>query len=159
MAKNHKVSKFSETKRVGKFGIIGVINTALDFLIYNVMFSVFNLAPVPANIVAATFAMTFSFFANKRYVFQERYGNIWRQAASFIIVTVLALYVIQNIVIYFLTEIWNGPLDLIYNTAKVVGLDKTFTQEFVFNNGAKVIATGFSMVWNYLLYKKIVVRR
>jgi hypothetical protein len=57
-----------------------------------------------------------------------------------------------------LTEFWQFPLNLAYDIVGVFGLDKIFSQSFVINNGAKVIATLFSLTWNYLMYKKVVFR-
>lgn len=159
MPKNTKNTALAQTKQVGKFGLVGIINTLLDFGVYNIMFSLVGLKPIPANLIAATVAMTFSFIANKRFVFDQKAGSVLRQAALFLLVTATALYVIQNIVIYGLTELWLWPLELAYDIVGSLGLSGALSQEFVVNNGAKAIATGFSMVWNYLLYKKVVFKK
>ena len=99
--------------------------------------------------------MTFSFFANRHVVFKTEKSHKF-QVINFIIVTMFGLYVIQTIVIYFLTTIWTWPLELAYNVVTLVGLDAIFSEQFVIINGAKVVATIFTIVWNYIMYKKVV---
>lgn len=152
-------SALAETKRVGKFGIVGIINTIIDFGLFNILIGVFELARIPANIISTTCAMIFSFIANKRFVFGSNEKRVLRQAVLFLLVTAFGLYVIQNLVIYFLTEVWLAPLDFAYDIVTALGLGKTFSHEFVINNGAKVIATLFSLTWNYLLYKRVVFKK
>lgn len=156
---NQKSPKLSETKRVGKFGLIGVINTVIDFAIYNFMISVVGFSVIAANVVAVTFAMTFSFFANKKFVFSNNSKDVARQAVLFLAFTAFGLYIIQNVIIYGLTEVWTWPLEVGKNIVHGIGLENTFSQEFIYNNGAKAIAIGFTMVWNYLTYKKFVFKK
>lgn len=151
----------AETKQVGKFGLVGIINTAIDFTLYNLFISILG-APataiklITANLISTTSAMSFSFIANKTFVFKFRRGNVWRQIALFFITTAFGLYVIQNGVIYLLTKIWSGPLDLGYEIFTFIGLDSVFSEQFFIANAAKVIATVFSFSWNYMMYKKVV---
>lgn len=149
-------SKLSETKQVGKFGLVGIINTLLDFALFNLFIIYFGFGRIPANVISTTAAMTFSFFANKSFVFGNRSRRVWVQAALFLVITAFGLYVIQNAVIYTLTELWHYPLSLAYDVVTFLGLDRIFSETFVVNNGAKVIATLFSMTWNYIMYKKVV---
>ena len=157
MAKQTKnKSVYQETKQVGKFGAVGIINTVLDFALYNLLIALAGFPVIPANLVSTTFAMMFSFTANKAFVFHSKSSNLLRQAILFLVITMIGLYVIQNGVIYTLTNLWSWPLEFGYSIVILLGLADTFSREFVFNNGAKIIATVFSMTWNYLLYKKAV---
>ena|SRR5687767_12645203 len=150
-----KTSAIVETKRVGKFGLVGILNTVIDFVLFNVFINV-GVYRIMANVLSTTVAMTFSFIANKSWVFGARRGSVLRQAVLFLAVTAFGLYVIQNLVIYGLTEVWLTPLQLAYDLVDLLGLDAVFGEQFVINNGAKAVATVFSMTWNYLLYKKLV---
>lgn len=153
-----KNTALSETKRVGKFGLIGILNTVIDFALFNVFIN-FGLYRIAANIISTTVAMSFSFVANKSWVFRAKQGNLLKQAGLFLLVTAFGLYIIQNLVIYFLTEVWLSPLMLGYDLVGVFGLDGVFSQQFVIDNGAKAVATLFSLVWNYALYKKVVFKK
>src|SRR5687767_13839867 len=148
-----KNQTLAETKRVGKFGLIGILNTLIDFALFNVFINL-GIYRIIANLISTTVAMSFSFTANKSWVFRSKQGSVVRQATLFLAVTAFGLYVIQNLVIYSLTELWLGPMDLAFDVVKLLGLDNLFSHEFVINNGAKAVATLFSLTWNYLLYKK-----
>lgn len=144
----------TEVKRVGKFGAVGIANTLIDFGLYNLLTSL-GLSYVAANLPSTTVAMTFSYLANQRLVFKSQRRSL-AQAALFFIVTAFGLWVIQNGIIHFLTEVWTGPLDLAVDIVRAVGLGEVFSAEFVIKNGAKVTATLASLIWNYLWYKKVV---
>ena len=145
-----------EGKQVGKFGITGIINTLIDFAVFNLAFGVLGWAAIPAHLLSTTLAMMFSFIANKTYVFGSRSRQVLVQAALFVLVTAAGLYLIQTGVLTFLLFVWEAPLALAYTGVTVLGLDGLLSQDFVFNNAAKIVATVFSMVWNYLLYRNVV---
>jgi putative flippase GtrA len=150
-----KNPSFGETKRVSKFGLIGVLSTLIDFTLFNILIYL-GIYRIIANVFSTTIAMAFSFTTNKSWVFRSKQGNVLRQALMFLGVTAFGLYVIQNIVIFFLTEVWLAPLNLAYNIVAFIGLQEVFSKTLVANNGAKATATLFSLTWNYLLYKRLV---
>ena len=153
-----KSTALAETKRVGKFGIVGILNTLIDFAIYNLGISLLRLPVIGANLISTTVAMSFSFIANKTFVFGSKDRRVFSQAVAFVTITAIGLYVIQNGVIFILKYRWSWPLDTGYNIVKAIGLD-SLNRDFVINNGAKAIGTLFSLTWNYLLYKKVVFTR
>jgi glycosyltransferase involved in cell wall biosynthesis len=125
-----------------RFGAIGLLNTALDFgLLF--LFTSFGLASTTANTISTGIALVFSFFANKNYTFKEKKGNQWRQIVLFFIVTLFGLWVIQNITI-----------DILKPWLMSMGVGEGLSL-FV----AKSVATAFSMVWNYILYDRVVFRK
>lgn len=148
------IKKAFEFRRV-RFLSIGAINTVIDFVALNILVIGFGVPKIPANIMSVSVAMTFSFFANRHIVFKSQ-NKSKTQALKFVAITVFGLYVIQTSVIYFLTEVWHWPLDVAYEIIQAIGLGGVFSHEFVVVNGAKVIATIFTLVWNYTLYKKVV---
>ncbi|MEX0932044.1 MAG: GtrA family protein [Candidatus Saccharimonadales bacterium] len=159
MVKKGKSGNLNETTReVGKFSMVGVLNTLIDFGIYNLLTVVMGFALIAANLVSTTVAMSFSFIANKTFVFGSRGGNVLKQAILFLLVTAFGLYVIQNAIIYSLVEFWQWPLDFAYTMVELLKLDGVFSREFVVANGAKALASIISLVWNYILYKKVVFR-
>ena len=146
----------AEIRRVGKFGLVGIINTLLDFSIFNFMLAVVHLAAVPANIISTTCAMFFSFFANKQVVFKQQKGSLLRQMVVFYGVTAFGLYVLQTGMVHLLTTDWRAPLELVANVVRSVGLGKVLSHELIVANGAKAIGTVLSLTWNYLMYKFVV---
>jgi putative flippase GtrA len=144
----------AEITRVGKFGLVGILNTLIDFTGYNVLSSIVGLSLVQSNIISTSIAMIFSFTANKKVVFKKNKGSFAKQAVAFFIVTAFGLYVIQTGTIKLLTDVWLAPVTLglaVAHSLNIVGHD-----QFLAKNGAKAIATVLSLTWNYIMYKKVV---
>jgi putative flippase GtrA len=141
-------------KHVGKFGAVGVLNTLLDFVIYNVLSSRAGLSLVQSNIISTTIAMAVSFVANKKLVFKKHDGHVGKQAGLFLAVTAFGLYVLQTGTIHLLTEVWLYPMNVFMNIAHFLGIQNH--DAFLIKNGAKAIATVISLSWNYIMYKKVV---
>ncbi len=144
----------AEIKRLGKFGAVGILNTGLDFGLYNLLSSSLGLSLIQANILSTTAAMGFSFVANKKLVFKHHAGSFWRQAAVFLAITAFGLYVIQTGTILLLTDLWVWPVRTAIHLFHWFGL--TGHDNFLIKNTAKAIATALSLSWNYVMYKKVV---
>jgi putative flippase GtrA len=153
---NPSRSGTAEVKRVGKFGIVGILNTGIDFALFNVIGHFANLTPVLANLISTTCAMGFSFAANKTMVFARKEGSLIKQAAVFYIVTAFGLYVLQTGTIHILTHVWTGPVNTVVTLSHTLGLSHYLTDRFIANNSAKAAGTILSLTWNYLTYKRIV---
>ena len=126
-------------RKIVRFGLIGGINTAIDFGILFVLKQL-GLQIVMSNIISTTVAFIFSFFMNKNFAFESKNGNVRREFILFVLVTLFGLWVIQNIIIWLLMPIL-GNFGMNENTALLI---------------AKLAATVVSMVWNYLLYDRLV---
>lgn len=125
-----------------RFGIVGVANTALDFAILFLLVGL-GLDKIPANYISTGISFIFSFFVNKSFTFKSKGGNVKKQFAYFIIVTIIGLWVIQPLVITATTTLLSGT-----GWASAVIL---FT--------AKIIATVASLIWNYLFYSRLVFKK
>jgi putative flippase GtrA len=144
----------SEVERISRFGLIGVFNTLVDFLIFNALSSkAVGMSKVWANTVSTTVAMILSFLLNRNFVF-DGHGNEVEQAVLFFVVTAFGLYVLQNGIIYLFTEYlkWPSRLTARLTASKHIPLDS----DFVLKNGAKALGTIVSLTWNYILYGRIV---
>lgn len=122
-----------------RFGIVGLANTALDFILLFLFVSL-GLDKIPANYLSTGLSFIFSFFVNKKFTFRSKSGNAKKQFAIFLVVTMFGLWVIQPLVIagvstLLLSTGWSSAIVL-----------------FV----AKVLATVASLVWNYLFYSRLV---
>jgi len=121
-----------------RFGLVGGANTAIDFGLFFTLHSL-GLPIAGANIISTTTAFCFSFVANKKYTFKS-HGNIKREMFLFVIVTLFGLWVLQNIVIQLI--LWPlGATGLASETSLLI---------------AKVVATLVSLVWNYIMYSRVV---
>lgn len=143
-----------ETSRIGRFGLVGLFNTVLDFSLLNILVRL-ALPDVVANIISTGTAMIFSFLLNRRWVFKSGEKNLVRQTILFVIVTIIGLWGLQSLVIAG-ADVWTAPTDLAVNISHLLRLDAIFSDDFVRLNFKKGIATGVSLVWNYVLYRKVV---
>ena len=142
---------------LAKFGLVGILNTVIDFGIFNVLTNKkIGWKKIPANLVSTTTAMIVSFALNRGFVFHATAGNIYAQTAEFFAVTAFGLYVLQNLVIWFLLDVWEWPVDLAWKIVCLVKLDKRMSHDFVRKNAAKAAATLVSLTWNYLMFSFIV---
>ena len=130
--------KKHETKL--RFGLIGGLNTLLDFGLLFAFSSILGVPKLFANILSTSVAFVFSFFANKKYTFKSNSKNIVREIALFTIVTLFGLWVLQGTVLYIVVPI-----------LVQLGLSEAMSL-FV----AKLLATIVSLIWNYLLYSRVV---
>lgn len=144
----------SEVKRIGKFGVVGIINTLIDFTIYNLLSSKTTLTLIQSNLISTSVAMIFSFWANRSLVFESRKGNPVKEAIIFFVVTAFGLYVLQNGIIHILTVDWTGPVHLATRIVHSIGLSGKLSDSFVIKNSAKLAGIVVSLTWNYLTYKK-----
>lgn len=147
----------SEIKRVGKFGLVGVINTLIDFIVYNTELKYLAIGKELAKAISATLAMIFSFFANKSAVFQDKQKAVGLQAVKFFAITAVNIYIIQLAVIYVVKKSFLIPLA--DSTAKLLHLAAIFTPDFMSKNVPFFSAILIGLVWNYLMYKKVVFKK
>ncbi len=128
--------------QIGRFAIVGTINTAIDFgLLFLLTF--LGLPKIAANTVSTGSAFVFSFFANKKYTFKSTNKNIKYEIISFIIITLFGLWVLQNGIIWLITSL----------------IKNIVSQEQLALFAAKLLATAVSLVWNYCLYDKVVFKK
>jgi putative flippase GtrA len=145
--------------QVGKFGIVGILNTAIDFGIFNALSgSRLKVAKVPANICSTTVAMVFSFFANRDAVFHAGTGNPFTQALLFFLITGFGLYVLQTGVLYLLMYRWEWPTNLVDRLLKLSNRTQNAAVDLVLRNSAKAAGTVVSLIWNFFMYKYVVFR-
>jgi len=130
-------------KQIVAFGIVGSINTLSDFLLFNLFFAVAGLPLFVANVMAVSIVMSLSLFLNRKFVFKTSGPARAAQAAKFIGVTMIGLYVVQNIGIFL-------ALNVLNSAHMLSGL---LANEVVQANIAKAIGVVGSATWNFTLYK------
>lgn len=125
-----------------RFAVVGGANTALDFAILFIL-TFAGLDKIVANYISTGASLIFSFFVNKSFTFKHKAGNAKKQFVLFLVITLIGLWVIQPVIIWGVTS----------TLASVV------TNEAVNLFIAKLIATVTSLIWNYLLYSRIVFKK
>ncbi len=125
-----------------RFAVVGGANTAIDFIVlFALTFA--GVDKIVANYASTSVALIFSFFANKSFTFKNKSGNAKKQFVLFLIITLAGLWALQPIIIWISTTTL-AP----YISNEAVNL-------FI----AKLIATVASLVWNYLLYSRLVFKK
>ena len=123
-----------------RFGLAGVINTLIDIGALNLLVIVVGAPLVISNAISTTLAMTGSFVLNKKAVFRND-GWSRRQVILFIVVTASGLWIVQTaIVVWAYLLLGSLPEELRLNVAKAIGIV-------------------FSLLWNYIWYKRVVFRQ
>lgn len=131
-----------KNNKIIRFGIVGAINTALDFGLL-LLFTHLGLPKIVSNTLSTGLAFIFSFFANKKYTFRSSSGNVKREIALFTIVTLFGLWVLQNGVIWLISPLCAA---LLHNESLALLT-------------AKLAGTIVSLTWNYLTYDILVFRK
>lgn len=168
---NH--SDHKEVRQVGRFAIVGVLNTIVDFAILNIL--VVTILPktlvlgsvtifgtnytitglVLAGVISGTVSMINSFIFNSFYTFKARNVDALH-AAYFFILTIIGVYIFRPILLKFFSDIWTWPVNFAYHMA--IFLHLPLNESFVVSNGALAATILFVLVYNYLAYKYIVFR-
>jgi len=130
--------------QLAKFALVGVLNTVIDFGVLNFLIAITTttsgIGIIFINAISFLTAVINSYFWNKEWVFTAgKKGNF----ATFFIVTLIGLSINTGIV-YTLTT---------YIPPVIV------SSETLWANLAKVLATGISLVWNFMGYKLIVFKK
>ena len=122
-----------------RFLVVGAVNTALDFGLL-IGLTGLGLASIPANFISTAVAFLFSFSANRRYTFQATSGHVGKQITLFIVVTFFGLWAIQPVIILLVEP-------------QIISLGSS---EWIALITAKLLATIVTMVWNFVLYSRVV---
>jgi len=107
---------------LSKFGVIGAVNTVLDFVIFNALHFGFGVGPLSSQAVAMVVAATSSYFMNRHWTFAKRArSGMRREYTLFFLLNLVGLVILEACIA--LTHYGLG-LDSVaaLNAAKLVGL-------------------------------------
>lgn len=130
-------------RQFAKFVIIGGINTGIDFLILNFLMYVTGISNGSElfilNSISFSIAVINSYFMNRRWTFQDKtkLEQTPVKFSQFFIISVIGL-VINGLVLTSITTLIPAPFGL---------------SHALWANIAKLMATGFSLIWNFIGYK------
>ena len=138
-----------ELVRFLKFCVVGIIGTAIDFGLLNLLYNVLGVHQVLANTVSVSAATVSNYTWSRFWVYPEtRHQRGARKFVQFVIVSLVALAL--NTSILWGTDRWflgeSGLLGgLVGPVAGWAGLEHSVFS----SNAAKVIATGIVLFWNF----------
>ncbi|TXH00934.1 MAG: GtrA family protein [Candidatus Moraniibacteriota bacterium] len=139
-------------KQFSKFIIVGGINTGIDFSVLNVLifftFFTFGLQLFVLNCISFSVAVVNSYFMNKRWTFKEAAAGLASKDSSvqfsqFFVVSLIGI-TINGLILTGITTYITAPFGL---------------SEQLWANFAKLVATGASLVWNFVGYKLFVFKK
>jgi len=142
-----------EAAQVGRFGIVGILNTLVDIVLYNILFAVFAVPSATAGIISGTLAMINSFIFNQRFTFRTQKVDT-KHIVYFFFITGFGIYVIRPVILSFLTKTWLWPSQIVYDVTSALRLP--LSAEFDRNNFALAVAIVLVLGYNYIMYKKFV---
>lgn len=122
-----------EAVRFGKFLVVGIINTSVTYAVY--MFLRFcSLSPETSNAVGYMAGVVNSFIWNKRWVFQTKDTNVYREIISFFIVFGVCYFTQFYAFSFMLYNLnWNEFLSQFIGMAIYTLLNFIFNRLFSFN--------------------------
>lgn len=143
-----------ELGQILRFALVGVSNFLVDLIIYNLLLRFTpSTSVVLAGIISGTAAMINSFIFNKSFTFKTK-NLSGAKIVLFFVITAFGLYAIRPIILYFFTQVWLWPSQLLYDITSSLRLP--FSQEFDTRNLALLIAIAVVLVYNYLSYKYLI---
>ncbi|HLC95384.1 MAG TPA: GtrA family protein [Patescibacteria group bacterium] len=140
---------FKLFKQFSKFVIVGGINTGIDFFILNVLmyFTGFasGLGLFFLNSISFSVAVVNSYFMNKHWTFQDKTKSEQEpiKFSRFFVISIIGIVI---------------------NGAVLTSITTFITPLFgisvlLWANIAKLMATGFSLIWNFIGYKFFVFKK
>jgi len=112
-------------KQFIKFAIVGVINTAIDWLVYWAIISLFSVSAQNLKQIAKAFSFivsaTGSFIMNRKWTFESTNKKIYIEASKFFIISIFGLFA-NNVIFYFVTAKlkFSDIIGLIFATALIM---------------------------------------
>jgi putative flippase GtrA len=159
--KKTKVSKEAQktVKQGAKFGVVGVSNTLIDYILFMVITTAFN---VPLHqtylvkFISGPVAMLNSFFWNRRWTFQSK-AAIAPAGAKFLAVNLTGVFMIRPFLLWVFTVPAVALGEFGFQVAQAMGivglLPDTVTPDWMVKTVAFGMATVIGAVWDFFLYK------
>ena len=127
-----------------RFLMVGGINVAIDFAVFNLYGKREGVSTVRKNLVSTAIAMSFSFFANSIFVFPLAPDGKGAVAIRFLIASCFSAFLVQTFVLVVLNR-WRL-------LGSLVGESRLATKSALVNV-QKGIACVAGMTSNFILYK------
>ena len=137
----------------GKFVLVGIINTGVDFLILNLEMKLTGITSggyiFLLNVISFSVATANSYFLNKFWTFQDK-GNSNESVkfSQFFAVSFVGI-IINSTIVYLMTSFFAPFLGI----SAILTLATGKNIQSLWANFAKLAATGISLVWNFIGYK------
>lgn len=140
-------------KRLNRFLLVGVVNTAFNFAILNLSFYEFKTSRVVSSIIATGCVAVVSFYLNHNFVFQHK-EHSWRQPVYFLAVMLSGTMLIHNSIFALSSWIISKHTEGLLGFIGLFGLH--VSGNFMNINVSNIIGSLSSRLWNYNGYRLLV---
>ena len=135
-------------EQIWRFVVIGIINTGIDFLILNALMYFTGIREgnglIPLNIISFSAAVINSYLLNKRWAFKDNSStDSAKKFSIFLVVSIIGVAINTAVL-----RLVSTNIDPLFGLSQALWV-----------NLAKVVATGVSLVWNFIGYKLIVFKK
>ena len=137
-----KIYQANERNRFIKFSIVGAIGALIDFGIFNLLISIFNIPSVWSSMVSFSCAVISNFVWNRVWTYPDsRTKTMSRQLLQFVTISLIGLGI-------------RTPL-FAWLEFRLIDLSKRFLPNFIFSptfighNFSLAIAIIVVLIWNY----------
>lgn len=130
-----KIKKLYEKyKSIVKFGIVGCINTGVDFITFTLLLSVFDIDKLVCQVGGYSMGIINSFVLNKLWTFNDKKekANTAAQFVKFVVTNIISLVI------------------------SLVGLNILSNKLYINVYVSKIIVTLFLQVFNYVVYNALI---
>lgn len=140
-------------KQQVRFLIAGCVNTAIDFLLLNVMTLALGAPVLLANTVSVLFGIVLSYVLNHFFVFRYPEPVRIRTFLTFFAVTGFSSLVLQNVVIW----LFEGLFGTTFGRS-LLFLGDEAGNAILAINVAKAAAVLVGLIWNFAFYRLVIFR-
>lgn len=122
---------YEKYKSIIKFGVVGCINTGVDFIAFTLLLSVFGIDKLACQVGGYSMGIINSFVLNKLWTFNDKKEktNTVAQFVKFVVTNIISLGI------------------------SLVGLNILSNKLYINVYVSKVIVTLFLQIFNYVVYK------
>ncbi len=144
-------NKRKEIARFVKFSVVGTLGAVIDFGLLNLLVQMAGFPKVLANVCSFTTAVISNFIWNRLWVYPETRGEpLRKQFVQFFVVNLAGLVI--NTAIFYSFDRWLlGEAGLLAGPVGALALAIGIAHFDLAYNGAKVIATGVVLFWNFFV--------
>lgn len=136
-------------EQVLKFGVVGVICFVIDFAIYTILANVIGVNILIAGFFGFTISVIANYLLSMKFVFERRDDmSRTKELILFVGMSVIGLG-INEVLLYLCKEVVYANIPVIHS----------FISDKWANIGAKVIATGVVMVYNFVSRKLVLEKK
>ncbi|WP_082499370.1 MULTISPECIES: GtrA family protein [unclassified Rathayibacter] len=144
------MTKLFEKQQV-RFLVAGSLNTAIDFVLLNIMTLALGAPVLLANSVSVVFGICLSYVLNHFFVFRYPDRVTVKRFLEFFAITGFSSLVIQNVIIWL--------FEMLFGTSfgrSLLFLGSDADNNILAINFAKAVAVLVGLVWNFAFYRLVV---